>query len=143
MLTIFFVAIAVQVELRQPHNNLLCKSGTDFKQLTELTITLPPAAAANGNSSSKQRQQKPKFEWQTYDITSDIPEDQEVAKIVAENMELLGSQMDELLTRTLTPLDGRFSTVRTRESNLCNLFCDVFRRACSADVVIINSGTFR
>lgn len=135
----------MQVEVLQPHNNLLCKSGTDFKALTELTITLPQAATANGNgnSSKQHQQQKPKFEWQTFDITSDIPEDKEVAQIVAEYTELLGSQMDEVLTRTLTPLDGQFSTVRTQESNLCNLFCDVFRRACSADVVIINSGTFR
>jgi 5'-nucleotidase len=63
--------------------------------------------------------------------------------VVAEYTEQLGDQMQQVLTHTLTPLDGRFTTVRTRESNLANLFCDVFRRACSADVCIINSGTFR
>eukprot|EP00878_Enallax_costatus_P010291 GHUV01010741.1.p1 GENE.GHUV01010741.1~~GHUV01010741.1.p1 ORF type:complete len:361 (+),score=47.99 GHUV01010741.1:420-1502(+) len=136
----------VQIEVLQPHNNLLCKSGTDFRNLTALTVTLPPPATANGNSNHRSQQpkpQKPKFKWQSYEITSDVTEDEEIAKIVAEYSELLGSRMDEILTRTLTPLDGRFSTVRTRESNLCNFLCDAFRRACSADVVILNSGTFR
>jgi UDP-sugar diphosphatase len=51
--------------------------------------------------------------------------------------------MNVVLGSSLTPLDGRSTTVRTQESNLCNLLCDVFRRACSADVCIMNSGTFR
>lgn len=51
--------------------------------------------------------------------------------------------MGVVLGATLTPLDGRFTTVRTAESNLCDLLCDVLRRACSADVCIMNSGTFR
>lgn len=55
----------------------------------------------------------------------------------------LGSRMGQVLGTTLNPLDGRFTIVRTAESNLANLLCDVFRRACSADVCIINSGTFR
>jgi 5'-nucleotidase len=55
----------------------------------------------------------------------------------------MGAGLDEELGHTLTDLDGRFATVRTRESNLCNLLGDVFRRACSADVCILNSGTFR
>jgi hypothetical protein len=33
--------------------------------------------------------------------------------------------------------------VRRAESNLGNFFCDVLRRACSADVAILNGGTFR
>lgn len=51
--------------------------------------------------------------------------------------------LDGELGHTLTDLDGRFATVRMAESNLCNLLGDVFRRACSADVCILNSGTFR
>ena len=51
--------------------------------------------------------------------------------------------MDEVVGATLVDLDGRFNTVRTQESNLGNLICDVFRHACHADIVIMNSGTFR
>lgn len=64
-------------------------------------------------------------------------------QVVSEFASALGSRMDEEVGETRTDLDGRFQTVRTSESNLCNLYCDVFRRACSADVCILNSGTFR
>lgn len=62
---------------------------------------------------------------------------------MSEYCEILGDKMNVVLGDSLVPLDGRFTTVRTSESNLCNLLCDVFRAACSADVVIVNSGTFR
>lgn len=40
-------------------------------------------------------------------------------------------------------LDGRFSRVRTQETNLGNWVCDVVLAAVGADVVILNGGTFR
>jgi 2',3'-cyclic-nucleotide 2'-phosphodiesterase (5'-nucleotidase family) len=64
-------------------------------------------------------------------------------QVVEEFASAMSSGLDQVLGHTLTDLDGRFATVRTRESNLCNLLSDVFRRACSADVCILNSGTFR
>jgi len=41
------------------------------------------------------------------------------------------------------PLDGRFTTVRTKESNLGNLVTDAMRDATGADVALLNSGTLR
>jgi 2',3'-cyclic-nucleotide 2'-phosphodiesterase (5'-nucleotidase family) len=64
-------------------------------------------------------------------------------QVVEEFAAEMGAGLDEELGQTLTDLDGRFATVRAQESNLCNLLSDVFRRACSADVCILNSGTFR
>ena len=40
-------------------------------------------------------------------------------------------------------LDGRFSTVRSMESNLCNFVTDIMVAATEADFALINSGTFR
>jgi 5'-nucleotidase len=40
-------------------------------------------------------------------------------------------------------LDGRFSTVRSKESNLCNFVADIMVAATEADFALINSGTFR
>ena len=42
-----------------------------------------------------------------------------------------------------TPLDGRFNYVRTRESALGNFIADIMKTVTSADVALINSGTFR
>ncbi len=44
---------------------------------------------------------------------------------------------------TLEDLDGRFQTVRTRESNLGNFVCDVWRKAAGADIAILNGGSLR
>ena len=40
-------------------------------------------------------------------------------------------------------LDGRFSSVRTMETNLGNFICDIMVAATDADFALINSGTFR
>lgn len=84
--------VCTQVEVLQPHGNLLAKSGTDFKDLSRIDITLPPAAAidataavqaaaattADGGNSSIQR---PTFSTRHIQITSDIPEDPAIAEV--------------------------------------------------------------
>ena len=40
-------------------------------------------------------------------------------------------------------LDGRFSHIRSEETNLGNLVTDIMRKATRSDVALINSGTFR
>lgn len=52
-------------------------------------------------------------------------------------------KLDEVLGCFAVPLDGRFSSVRTSETNLGNWICDVVLAATNADCVIINSGTLR
>ena len=40
-------------------------------------------------------------------------------------------------------LEGRFSRIRTGETNLGNLVTDIMRRATRSDIALLNSGTFR
>ena len=40
-------------------------------------------------------------------------------------------------------LEGRFSQIRTRETNLGNLVTDIMRKVTRSDVALLNSGTFR
>ena len=84
-MALFVSSLCAQVEVLQPHGNLLAKSGTDFKDLTRIDITLmhadaaaARAAAADGSSSSVRR---PQFKTQHIQITSDIPEDPEIAEV--------------------------------------------------------------
>ena len=51
--------------------------------------------------------------------------------------------MDEVLGEFTVELDGRFSSVRTKETNLGNWVCDVILAATGADCALINSGTLR
>ncbi|MCL4131595.1 UNVERIFIED_CONTAM: hypothetical protein GTU68_047924, partial [Idotea baltica] len=39
--------------------------------------------------------------------------------------------------------DGRFSSIRTSETNLGNFICDILLAACNGDVTLLNSGTLR
>lgn len=51
--------------------------------------------------------------------------------------------MGEVLGTFSVPLEGRFSKIRTEETNLGNWICDILLAATGADLVLINSGTFR
>lgn len=64
-------------------------------------------------------------------------------QIVGEYMASMGDKMDVVVGHSAVDLDGRFTSVRTSETNLGNLICDLFCQACHADCVIMNSGTFR
>lgn len=119
-----------EVGLIQPHNNLLVKSGTDFRDITAVYVTFDE----NGVKS---------YKWERHSITKEIPEDKEMADLVEEFAKKMGDSLDDPLGKTAIDLDGRFSNVRTSETNLGNFICDVLRSCVKTDVVVINSGTFR
>lgn len=56
---------------------------------------------------------------------------------------VIEAKMTEVLGNFSVELDGRFSSIRTQETNLGDWVCDVVLAATGADIVIINSGTFR
>ena len=62
-------------------------------------------------------------------------------------MNKFSEKMEGEMTKELgvfeVDLDGRFSTVRSMESNLCNFVTDIMVAATEADFALINSGTFR
>lgn len=51
--------------------------------------------------------------------------------------------MNDVLGTFAVPLEGRFCKIRTEETNLGNWICDILLAATGADLVLINSGTFR
>ena len=53
------------------------------------------------------------------------------------------TKMDEVLCKLGCDLDGRFSSVRTAETNLGNLLSDVMLAALQADCALLNAGTVR
>ncbi|GLC44357.1 hypothetical protein PLESTB_000478100 [Pleodorina starrii] len=118
-------------EFIEPHNNLLVKSGTDFRDLSVVEVEF-----AEGSTD-------PRMSVERISIDSSIPEDPAMKQIVDENLEKMGKKMAAEIGETLEPLDGRFQTVRNRESNLGNFVTDVWRIAAKADMVIMNSGSLR
>ena len=49
-------------------------------------------------------------------------------------------RMAEVIGSSACDLDGRFESVRTKETNLGNFVCDLIRKATGTDIVIINGG---
>lgn len=76
-------------------------------------------------------------------MTSKYIEDKALKDILVQYSSTINSKMDEVLGNFSVELNGLFSTIRTSETNLGNWVCDVVMAATGADVVMINSGTFR
>ncbi|XP_078531267.1 mannosylglucosyl-3-phosphoglycerate phosphatase-like isoform X1 [Lissotriton helveticus] len=115
--------------VKKVKNTWIVKSGSDFKNLTEIKI--------KNNSGSLE------YEFQKIDIMQTLHEDEFVKAIVQESTLNLQYMLKEVLCTTDTDLDGRFITVRRAESNLGNLITNAMLEATHADVALLNSGTLR
>lgn len=64
-------------------------------------------------------------------------------KLVDDFAELMDQGMEKELIILDCDLDGTFSSVRTRETNLGNLVADIMMRATKADAALLNGGCLR
>ncbi|KPJ08087.1 Trifunctional nucleotide phosphoesterase protein YfkN [Papilio machaon] len=116
-------------EVLEINNKYVVKSGTDFRQFSKINLTFGPEG--------------PRVDIEAVDVTSAYAEDQALKAKVEKYSAMIEGKMDEILGKFCVPLEGRFSCVRRQESNLGNWVCDVLLAATGADLVILNSGTFR
>merc|ERR1719471_2113332 len=100
-------------EKRKVNGVYILKSGSDFRQFSKININFKETPAA-------------------VEI-----------ECLEEYKETEDSNKDEILGKLGSDLDGRFSTVRTSESNLGNLMADVAMAALQADCALLNAGTIR
>jgi len=106
------------------------KSGTDFREFSCITVSF------NTDNSFT-------LDVQRIEITSDIPEDPEVKSTVDKYVGVMNDMMDEVIGEVEVELDGRFSSIRTKETNLGNFVTDIIHNVTEVDCVILNSGTLR
>jgi 5'-nucleotidase, C-terminal domain len=106
------------------------RSGTDFKQLSYIE-------AWRGKESGWD------FSITRRDIVRSIPKDPASIELVNKLTFSLKSKLEKPIGYTAVPLDGRFTTVRTRESNLGNFICDLMRYYYRTDCALMASGTIR
>lgn len=107
------------------------RSGTDFKQLSHIE--------AWRNSEGKGWD----FRITRRDVVSSIPQDPGAMALVDEQTQSIRKRLDKPIGYTAAPLDARFTTVRTKESNIGNFVCDLMRYYYSADCCIMAAGTIR
>jgi len=67
----------------------------------------------------------------------------EVEAIVNSYLESLNKELDVVLGFMNVELEGRFSCVRSQETNLGNFICDIMLGAVEADCAFVNSGSLR
>ena len=83
------------------------------------------------------------MEIEEVNVTSDFAPDPALEAELEKYSGVVEGKMTEELGELSTPLDGRFSSVRTAETNLGNLMCDVMLAALQADCSLLNAGTVR
>lgn len=108
------------------------RSGTDFKQLSYIEAFRKSGTGAGWDFNIIRR-----------DVMRSIPEDAETVAMVDRLTCSLKAKLEKPVGYTVSPLDGRFSTVRQRESNLGNFVCDLMRYYYAADCAIMAGGTIR
>jgi 5'-nucleotidase len=109
------------------------RSGTDFKQLSHIEAWRKPEGKGKGWD----------FKITRRDIVSSIPQDPQAMALVDEQTQDIRKRLDKPIGYTAAPLDARFTTVRTKESNIGNFVCDLMRYYYSADCCIMAAGTIR
>ncbi|XP_022107519.1 uncharacterized protein LOC110988384 [Acanthaster planci] len=117
-------------EVMEVNGKYIVKSGTDFRTLSRLELTFTDFYQTS-------------VEVERIDITSEIPEDEEVKEIVGTYQKILGKELEGTLGNIEVDLDARFASIRTQETNLGNFVTDIMLATSSADVALLNSGTFR
>lgn len=114
------------------NNSHVLRSGTDFKQLSYIEARRKPAGQSGWD-----------FDIVRRDITRAIHEDEPTVKLIDKLTSSLKQKLEKPIGYTTVPLDGRFTTVRTKESNLGNFVCDLMGHFYDADCALMASGTIR
>ena len=114
------------------NNTHVLRSGTDFKQLSYI-------------EARRKANDQPGWDFDIIrrDITRALPEDGATVQLVDKLTSSLRHKLEKPIGYTAVPLDGRFTTVRTKESNLGNFVCDLMRHYYDADCALMASGTVR
>ena len=113
----------------QVNGKYILKSGTDFRQFSKVTLDF---------------QHHPvKVDITAVDVTRECDPDPELESVLSQYSGVVDAKMSEELGELSCTLDGRFSSVRTQETNLGNLVTDIMVAALNADCALLNSGTLR
>jgi 5'-nucleotidase len=109
------------------------RSGSDFKNLSYIELRrADPATGRRWDVDIWRR-----------DIVRSVPEDGETLALVDRLTSKLKKSLEKPIGWTAAPLDARFTTVRTRESNIGNFVCDIMRHHYGAECGIMAAGTIR
>jgi len=116
-------------EKKKVNGTYILKSGTDFRQFSKVTLDF--------------KENPVNVEIEEVNVTKSFEPDVELDSILEKYTGVVEGKMGEVLGELHCTLDGRFSSVRTAETNLGNLVTDIMVAALNADCALLNSGTLR
>lgn len=118
-------------EVKKVNNKFIVKSGTDFRQFSKIDLLFDG-------------QGKVDVKILEVNVNShDFEEDPQLKVKLDKFSDVIEGKMDTLLGHFGCDLDGRFASIRTRETNLGNFVCDIMLASTHSDLAILNSGTLR
>ncbi|KAL6074461.1 Snake venom 5'-nucleotidase, variant 2 [Balamuthia mandrillaris] len=115
------------------HNTTIVKSGTEFRYISQVELFL------DSNSPNH----KPRVITKKIEVTKEFEEDENMKQILSCFQEMMNTKLNKVIGRTSVMLDARNAFVRTGETNLGSMICDIMRTTMGADVALLNSGTIR
>ena len=110
---------------------LITKAGSDARYLVQVDLWF----ATDGTLRERS--------WTFHEVSARIPDDPEVARLVAGYAAQLGRELDTVVGRTAAPLDARRSPLRTQETNIGDFVADAMRARLGTDVALMNGGGIR
>lgn len=116
-------------EMREVGRTVVLKSGSDFREFSQIDVFFTG--------------QQPHFTVTKHIVTKDTPPDLNMLKVVDDFSVVMDHGMEKELITLDCDLDGRFSHVRTQETNLGNLVADVMLKTMRTDAALLNSGCLR
>lgn len=117
-------------EKKKVNGTYILKSGTDFRNFSVVTLDF---SGENGLQ----------VDIASVDVTKEFEPDPELASLLDKYKDKMDAEMCKELGEFEVDLDGRFSSIRTMETNLGTFVCDIMVAATNADFALLNSGTLR
>lgn len=129
-----------EVTPTQPYGTYVLNSGTDFRDMSEVRLEF---GSGDGDVAEVGGRSCKILGVRRVVVDSAVAEDPESKALADDCANKVGKSMDKIIGETAVDLDCRFSSIRTRETNIGNFITDVMRAGLNTDVAIINSGTLR
>lgn len=108
------------------------KAGSDARMVARIDLLADPRSGRLKH-----------IDWQMLPVTAEVPEDPQVAEVVAGYEKQLMALLDKPVGETAAVLDARQETSRSRETNLGDWLADIYRVATGADAALVNGGSIR
>lgn len=132
-----------EVRCVEPHKVWVIKSGTDFRDLSEINIRVTGPFSESCKPSMDDRFRLEVVSRTHHEITENMRQHERTEELVSMFNDKVAQDMNKVIGETAVPLDGRFAHIRTQETNLSNFVADIMRSGTRSEVALLNAGTLR